>query len=275
MRTLLLSAAIVLAASTGAATTIAITGGSADVVGATGAAQFSITGDGVSFTGQGFVTPTPCHDLCSPGSSFFVNTGISGEDRGISGTVIFGGNTFNYVALPGLGTTAGLGFDYVLTIPQVGTPGPATITLTAPFTASGGIIARDFNGGEPLMMEGQGTATIVLSLAFPTAYKLQSAHYEFTAVPEPGTAVLILIGFAGVSFGILSRGFFRAPSKFGVPRGIRTLVTAVKGRCPRPTRRWGLLGRTETTLALTPTLPHRMLAHLSRQPRWSILNPLA
>ena len=33
-------------------------------------------------------------------------------------------------------------------------------------------------------------------------------------------------------------------NKVGVPRGIRTLVTAVKGRCPRPTRRWGLLGRT-------------------------------
>jgi hypothetical protein len=47
--------------------------------------------------------------------------------------------------------------------------------------------------------------------------------------------------------------------KCGVPRGIRTLVTAVKGRCPRPTRRWGLLGRTETTLALTPTLAHRFL----------------
>ncbi len=25
----------------------------------------------------------------------------------------------------------------------------------------------------------------------------------------------------------------------GVPKGIRTPVTAVKGRCPRPTRRWG------------------------------------
>jgi hypothetical protein len=26
----------------------------------------------------------------------------------------------------------------------------------------------------------------------------------------------------------------------GVPKGIRTPVAAVKGRCPRPTRRWGL-----------------------------------
>jgi len=87
-----------------------------------------------------------------------------------------------------------------LTIPQVDTPGPATITVTTPFTASGGIVARDFNGGEALVMEGQGTATIVLSLAFPTAYRLQSAHYEFTAVPEPGTAALILMGFFGVCF---------------------------------------------------------------------------
>jgi len=200
MRSLLLSAAIAFAASTGAATTIAITGGSADVAGADGVAQFSITGDGVSFTGQGLVTPSPCHDPCSPGSSFPVDAVISGEDRGISGTVIFGGNIFNYVALPSFGANAGLGFDYVLTIPQVDTPGPATITVTTPFTASGGIVARDFNGGEALVMEGQGTATIVLSLAFPTAYRLQSAHYEFTAVPEPGTAALILMGFFGVCF---------------------------------------------------------------------------
>ena len=27
--------------------------------------------------------------------------------------------------------------------------------------------------------------------------------------------------------------------KTGVPKGIRTPVAAVKGRCPRPTRRWG------------------------------------
>ena len=26
---------------------------------------------------------------------------------------------------------------------------------------------------------------------------------------------------------------------YGVPKGIRTPVAAVKGRCPRPTRRWG------------------------------------
>ncbi len=27
--------------------------------------------------------------------------------------------------------------------------------------------------------------------------------------------------------------------KNGVPKGIRTPVVAVKGRCPRPSRRWG------------------------------------
>ena len=198
MRTLLLSAAIAFAASTGVATTIAITGGSADVSGANGAAQFSIIGDGALFSGQGTVTISPCHDFCFPGSSLPVSAGISGEDQGISGSVIFGGNTFNYVAMPSFGADAGVGFNYVLTIPQVDTPAPPTIILTAPFTASAGMIAQNFNGGEPLIMEGQGTATIVLSLAFPTAYRLQSAHYEFTAIPEPGTATLILMGFAGV-----------------------------------------------------------------------------
>lgn len=33
-----------------------------------------------------------------------------------------------------------------------------------------------------------------------------------------------------------------ALSKNGVPKGIRTPVAAVKGRCPRPTRRWGRMG---------------------------------
>ena len=234
MRTLLLSAAIAFAASIGAATTITITGGSADVNGS-GAAQFSIIGDGVSFTGQGLVTPSPCKDPCAPGSSFPVHAGNSSEDRGLSGTVIFGGNSFNYVALPGLGTDAGLDFIYVLTIPPAETPGPSTITLTAPFTAMAGFNARTFNGGQPLVMAGQGTATIVLSLAFPTAYKLQSAHYQFDEVPEPGTAALFLMGLAGVCFWhSRSWRFPRPKNKAGVPRGIRTLVTAVKGRCPRP-----------------------------------------
>ena len=211
MRTLLLSATIVFVSSIGAAATIAITGGSADIVG--GVAQFSIMGDGVSFTGQGLVTPSPCNDPCAPGSSFPVSPGISSEDKGLSGTVIFAGNTFNYVALPSLGTDAGLDFTYVLTIPPIDAPGPPTITLILPFTATAGFSARTFNGGQPLMMEGQGTATIVLSLAFPTAYKFQSAHYEFAAVPEPGTAALFLLGLAGCAFGIFAGSVFRDRNK--------------------------------------------------------------
>ena len=34
---------------------------------------------------------------------------------------------------------------------------------------------------------------------------------------------------------------------FGIPKGIRTPVAAVKGRCPRPTRRWGP-GRTRRSI---------------------------
>jgi hypothetical protein len=101
--------------------------------------------------------------------------------------------TFDYAAFPSLGSTdAGLGFKYVLTIPPVDTPSPPTITLILPFHRDGWF-----------------------SLAFPTAYKFQSARYEFTAVPEPGTAAPILMGFAGVVFRILARRLFRGLNKFG------------------------------------------------------------
>lgn len=202
MRTLFLSAAIAFAASIAAATTITITGGSADID-ANGAAQFSIFGTGLSFTGHGLISESPCNvfPTCPAGSSFLVDTLIDSEDRGFSGTVILGGNTFNYEALPGSQTTSALDFRYVLTLP--GTPATSTITLMSPFIGNGGFVSPTFNGGQPLILSGQGTATLVLSLVTgipntPPAYRLQSAHYEFNAIPEPGTAALILIGFAGL-----------------------------------------------------------------------------
>lgn len=213
MRTLFLSLGIAFIASAGAATPITITGGSADLTpsgGIGGVGQFSITGAGLSFTGHGSVSGVVCNffPTCPAGSSFNVDTAISSEDQGLSGTVIFGGNTFNYSAGAGQSTTASLDLMYVLTIPGGGTSFPSTLTLISPFTGFGGITSPAFNGGQDLLVSGQGTATLALTLisappGTPPAYRLQSAHYEFTAVPEPGTATLILMGFAG--FGIIAR----------------------------------------------------------------------
>ena len=44
---------------------------------------------------------------------------------------------------------------------------------------------------------------------------------------------------ASVALSQLSYVPGRRRKSFGVPKGIRTPVAGVKGRCPRPTRRWG------------------------------------
>jgi hypothetical protein len=127
---------------------------------------------------------------------------MSSEESDLAGTFILNGVTTNYLFQPGLTGSAGL--DLVYTLPAFSTVGnPVLVTLTTPFTATAGI-STGLN--ETFIMNGGGTATIDLSLVFPNfpdgspaLYRLQSAHYEFVLVPEPGTAALILIGLIGCS----------------------------------------------------------------------------
>lgn len=209
MKKLFLAAGIAFAASVAMATTISITSGTADVIGAgapgfLGAGQFSLFGTGVSFTGAGATTTGPCRFSfsCTGITPIGGGTAMSSEDQGLAGTVILDGITTNYLILPGQSAGAALDLTYIL--PAFSTVGsPATITLATPFTAFAGFQARGFNGDQPLFMNGEGIATIVLKFSGPASpggppsYKLQTAHYEFL-VPEPGTAALILIGLVGL-----------------------------------------------------------------------------
>jgi hypothetical protein len=212
MKKLFFSAGIAVAASVAMATTISITGGTADVTGpGVGTATFSLFGTGVSFTGAGRTTSGPCNRLACTGTPGEVaDAFISSEDQGLAGTVILSSITTNYLAFPNTRTGAGLDFSYFL--PGFSTVGnPATVTLTTPFTALAFFDAPGFNGDQPLFMNGGGIATIALGLdspgfpdGSPALYRLRSAHYEFVFVPEPGTAELILLGlivWSAVAFG--------------------------------------------------------------------------
>ncbi len=129
------------------------------------------------------------------------------------GTFTFGGETFDYTALPGLITTASIGFWHTFAIPMVGVNPPETLLLTAPFTSEGGFSAvegrEDWNGPSvDLLMAGQGIVTVNLQLfsVEPEAlYVFQSSRYEFSAIPEPGTGTLILPALAGLGYFCLRR----------------------------------------------------------------------
>ena len=214
MKKVFLAAGMALAASVAMATTISITSGTADMTlpnGPTLTGQFALFGTGVSFTGAGNTTSGPCHvPVCTGITPIAVNAYIASGDQGLAGTVILDGITTNYALFPDQRGSAGLNLTY--TLPAFSTVGnPAAVTLMTPFIGQAGILMQGFNGDQPLIMNGEGIATIELSLAFPSfpdgspaLYRLRSAHYEFVLVPDPGTAVLILIGFivwSAVTFG--------------------------------------------------------------------------
>lgn len=221
MKKLFISAGIAFAASVAMATTISITSGTADMTAATyggaygAAGTFSLLGTGGSFTGAGhtfFLVPCKSY-YCTGITPTRVNAGLSSEEFDLSGTVSFGGNSTSYLERPGLGGGAGLSLTY--TLPAFSTVGdPVFVTLTTPFTASAGFADPGFNGGQPLIMIGEGIATTTLSLlspgfpdGSPPRYRFLSAHYEF--VPEPGTAALILIGLVGWSAVAFARRVIR------------------------------------------------------------------
>jgi hypothetical protein len=207
MKRLFLSAGIAYAASVAMATASPLRAGTADMTAVTYGAvgTFSLFGTGGSFTGAGHtLSSMPCVGYgCTGITPVRVNAGLSSEEFDLSGTVSFGGNSTSYLERPGLGGGGGLHLEY--TLPAFSTIGdPVFVTLTTPFTGDAGFLDPRFNGGQQLIMNGEGIATITLSLispgfpdGSPARYRFQSAHYEFG--PEPGTAALMLIGLVGWS----------------------------------------------------------------------------
>jgi hypothetical protein len=193
---------------------VPITGGFAEITVTdpeirSGSVQFSFDGPGFSFTGSGGVSHlVPClvFGPCVPGTTRGESATISGADRGLVGTVTIGGKSFGYMALQGIGPAADMDFMHTFAIPNVGLNPPDTLTLTAPFKAFGVFSAAEGETGWEgpsvfLLMTGQGIVTVNLQLLTgqsETLYQLQSSRYELSAIPEPGTAALILPVLAGL-----------------------------------------------------------------------------
>ena len=176
-----------------------------------GIVRFSFSGPGFFFRGGGGTSAlVPCSALgpCVPGTTRGESGHIAGEDRGLGGTLTFGGETFPWAALPGMSPDANISFSHTFAIPMVGVDPPETLILTAPFKSSAFFLAGPFDpgwNGPPvaLSMKGQGIVTVQLQLlggAPETLYRFQSSRYEYSAIPEPGTGTLILPALAGLCY---------------------------------------------------------------------------
>ncbi len=187
-----------------------------DPIDGLGSARFSLTGPGFLFTGGGgtsFMVPCSAFGPCVPGTTRGQSGDLSGEDRGLGGTLTLGGKTYPWAALPGLGPSARISFSHTFAIPMVGVDPPETLILTAPFTSSAGFFAfeadPDWDGPDiQLSMKGQGIVTVHLQLVGgvpETLYRFQSSRYEYSAIPEPGTGTLILPALAGPCYFYLRR----------------------------------------------------------------------
>ena len=113
---------------------------------------------------------------------------------------------FSWAGAPGSPASGTLNFIYSFTIPS-GAPPLDTLTFVVPFTATAGFGSPpsmppfDPQGFVLQMGNGSGLATINLHLSgYPTApvYELQSAHFEFSAIPEPPGALFVGMGLVGL-----------------------------------------------------------------------------
>ena len=161
--------------------------------------DFAWSGSNFSITGVGATSEPPCSLPCMTGTTTAVDDSISTEDRGFSGIITISGVQYPYAGLPGLAFGAGMDFLYMLPIPMVVGPFPDSLSMTSPFSMSGGAGGP---GVPDVSFQGSGTASVNLSYfpAFPgdNEYRLQSVVYTIGSVPEPGTFLLLGIGIVSV-----------------------------------------------------------------------------
>lgn len=183
--------------------TAPITSGSASLLPGSpllGAESFSVSGPGFSFTGSGINSAYTCGPIitCPLGALIPASgTDLTSEDRGVTGNITIGSASENYIALPGLATSAGIMFNFSLTTPASNPP--STLILSGPFSAQAFFGDPNFQSGNTFVFNGQGIATFNLVLdQFLPQYDLVSASFVFN-VAEPGAgavvaAALILFG---------------------------------------------------------------------------------
>ncbi|MBZ5677292.1 MAG: PEP-CTERM sorting domain-containing protein [Acidobacteriia bacterium] len=112
---------------------------------------------------------------------------------------------------------------YMLTLPDPGPSPPSQIFLTAPLTVHASFGGIDANGNTfYLDARGIGTATVTLQhyglVDMPPYYFVQTAQYDFYAIPEPATLTLAGLGLLAVVW-LCRRGSSAAGRTSSTDRG--------------------------------------------------------